>query len=151
MKNIVIFDLDDTLTDTSHRSHLLDCKPAKWDEFYQASKDDSPRLEAIELFNYYLATGHIVLIFTGRSETTENETLEWLYKYTELTEETENFEMFMRPEGSFQKDTDMKREWYEAMGDAKDMVKIVFEDRTCVVDMWREQGLTCYQVAQNDF
>lgn len=150
MKNIVIFDLDDTLSNTSHRQHHLTGKP-DWDAFFAASKDDSPREDAIELFNFYLNKNDIVLIFTGRDESTKEYTMQWLFKHTDLKPDTENFTIMMRPKGSFVKDTDMKLNWLNALGDARHNIKVIYEDRTSVVNMWREQGLTCYQVAQNDF
>ena len=33
----------------------------------------------------------------------------------------------------------------------KDNVAMVFDDRQQVVDMWRYNGLTCFQVADGDF
>ena len=33
----------------------------------------------------------------------------------------------------------------------KDDVFAVFDDRNQVVDMWRSNGLTCFQVAKGDF
>ena len=33
----------------------------------------------------------------------------------------------------------------------KDDVFAVFDDRNQVVDMWRDNGLTCFQVADGDF
>ena len=33
----------------------------------------------------------------------------------------------------------------------KDNVFAVFDDRNQVVDMWRSNGLTCFQVADGDF
>ena len=32
-----------------------------------------------------------------------------------------------------------------------DNVAMVFDDRNQVVDMWRQNGLTCFQVADGDF
>ena len=36
-------------------------------------------------------------------------------------------------------------------GDKKDRILCVFDDRTKVVNMWRDNGLSCFQVAPGDF
>lgn len=60
-------------------------------------------------------------------------------------------DMFMRPEGDNRKDVIIKRELYEAHIKDKYNVVVVFDDRNQVVELWREMGLPCYQVAFGDF
>jgi hypothetical protein len=36
-------------------------------------------------------------------------------------------------------------------GDKKDRILCVFDDRQKVVDMWRDNGIDCFQVAPGDF
>ena len=40
--------------------------------------------------------------------------------------------------------------WLDTLIDKND-VFAVFDDRIQVVDMWRQNGLTCFQVADGDF
>ena len=47
------------------------------------------------------------------------------------------------------KDSDLKQMWLDTIG--VDTVDMVFDDRNQVVDMWRKNGLTCFQVADGDF
>ena len=47
-------------------------------------------------------------------------------------------------------DEKLKLQWLSDM-DWKDNVEMVFDDRQKVVDMWREIGLTCMQVAPGNF
>ena len=56
----------------------------------------------------------------------------------------------MRPERNFRPDEPLKLEWLNNM-DWKDNVEAVFDDRDKVVNMWRENGLTCMQVAYGNF
>ena len=44
---------------------------------------------------------------------------------------------------------DLKQMWLDGIG--VDNVAMVFDDRQQVVDMWRSNGLTCFQVADGDF
>ncbi len=39
-KNTVIFDIDGTLADCSHRLHHIQKDPADWDGFYEACEDE---------------------------------------------------------------------------------------------------------------
>ena len=50
----------------------------------------------------------------------------------------------------YMKDSDLKQFWLDAHLN-KDDVFAVFDDRQQVVDMWRQNGLTCFQVADGDF
>ncbi len=47
------------------------------------------------------------------------------------------------------KDADLKQSWLDTIG--KDRVSMVFDDRQQVVDMWRQNGLPTFQVADGDF
>ena len=58
--------------------------------------------------------------------------------------------LIMRPKKHhFMKDSDLKQMWLDSIG--VDNVAMVFDDRNQVVDMWRKNGLTCFQVADGDF
>jgi len=62
----------------------------------------------------------------------------------------------MRPTSDnwhFMKDSDLKQHWLDDIfpGDDKDDIFAVFDDRNQVVDMWRKNGLTTFQVADGDF
>ena len=46
----------------------------------------------------------------------------------------------------------LKEGWLHQMEPGKRQRLVgVFEDRKCVVDMWRRNGVTCFQVAEGDF
>ena len=55
----------------------------------------------------------------------------------------------MRPADDFTPDEKLKRQWIAEYDLAN--ILCVFDDRKKVVDMWRELGLTCFQVAPGDF
>ena len=62
------------------------------------------------------------------------------------------YQLFMRPEGDTRKDTLIKKEIYEREILGKYRVLNVYDDRDCVVRLWREElGLTCFQVAEGKF
>lgn len=62
------------------------------------------------------------------------------------------YRLFMRPEGDTRKDSLVKKEIYEREILGKYRVLSVYDDRDCVVRLWREElGLTCFQVAPGSF
>ena len=57
----------------------------------------------------------------------------------------------MREEGDYTCDHDLKAHWlFQARNNLK-QVKMTFDDRNKVVEMWRDEGITCFQVAPGNF
>lgn len=87
-----------------------------------------------------------VIVMSGRDEACRGETEEWLFKHC-----IPYNHLFMRPKGDMRKDNIVKHELFnEHVRDNFD-VMFVLDDRQQVVDMWREMGITCLQVAPGDF
>lgn len=89
------------------------------------------------------------LFVSGRDGSCYDETDQWLCK--ELFGMFRPFELFMRKPGDTRDDTIIKREIYEKHIKPNYNVLFVMDDRDKVVRMWRDQGLTCLQVADGDF
>jgi len=95
-----------------------------------------------------MSGGPTYLIFvSGREDKYREETL----KFFEKNDLNEPDELFMRPTGDTRKDSILKKEIYDNHIKGKYNIKYVLDDRDSVVEMWREQGLTCLQVAPGDF
>ena len=151
MKNTIIFDLDGTLAlIDKRRDHALKMgKNGKmnWNKFFDPEniKLDKPNWPVINTLLAFVQAGYKIAIFTGRSASTLDATKEWLHEYG-----IEYNAFKMRPERNFRPDEQLKLEWLNDM-DWKDDVEMVFDDRDKVVNMWREIGLTCAQVAPGNF
>lgn len=144
MKEIIIFDLDGTLSLTEHRQHFLTQTPVDWDNFYSACDQDPPN-EAIVELNKMLASGsYKIYILTGRRESVRDKTLEWMERH-----EISFSELIMRPDGNFKPDEMLKEKWVDEIGPER--VLFAVEDRKRVVDMWRRKGITCLQVSEGNF
>jgi predicted kinase len=89
---------------------------------------------------------HLIFV-SGREDKYREETL----KFFEKNDLNEPDELFMRPTGDTRKDSILKKEIYDTHIKGKYNIKYVLDDRDSVVSMWREQGLTCLQVAPGDF
>ncbi|QDP48476.1 MAG: putative polynucleotide kinase [Prokaryotic dsDNA virus sp.] len=158
-KNTVIFDLDGTIAKIDKRrelatvpspSHLTKSKgKIDWDVFFDPLNIDldwsnKPVVESLKLF---YNDGYEIIILSGRLDTTKIETEKWLKKHHIPYDE-----LYMRPEDCrYIPDDILKWEmlkWHDI--DKKDIF-CIFDDRKRVVDMWRTEGLTCFQVAEGNF
>lgn len=148
---IAIFDLDGTLALTEHRQHFLKEKPKNWKAFHEACVDDEPNWPIIKVCKTFIKSGDLVYIFSGRSEDVRWQTVEWLRKHG-----IGDLILRMRESKDFRDDRLVKREMLTALtrDRAPKITKentLIFDNRQKVVDMWREMGLTCCQVAPGDF
>jgi len=60
----------------------------------------------------------------------------------------------MRPTGKdfkFMPDDQLKKLWLDQLFPNTDDVLCVFDDRDKVVKMWRDNGISCLQVAEGNF
>ena len=166
-----IFDLDDTLADTSRRKHLVpDSKTGTredWRRYYEACVTDTPKRVILGLYDLLVGQSREharsrVQIWTGRSEEVRRQTVDWLRIHTHPHSREEDFsgewpsvvKLRMRPERDYRPDYAIKREWLGWIIPEKDPNSVTvtaFDDRNQSVAMWREAGITCLQVAPGNF
>lgn len=151
IKNIIICDLDGTLADIQHRRHFVERpKGVKkdWDAFHAACVDDTPMQTTIDLVHALKASryNNKLWITSGRMSTVMTETQAWL-----LNKGVCYDRIIMRNAGDFTPDNELKKSWMDSGVIPKERIFCVFDDRDRVVNMWRKEGLICYQVAQGNF
>ena len=149
MDKKVIFDLDGTLALIDKRRDLATKDNGKmdWNVFFDPDNIDLdlPNQPVIDMANMLHSQGYSIYIFSGRFDKTEDATIAWLDKHNVNCDLLQ-----MRPQGLLYKpDNDLKQDWLNVI--KKDTVAMVFDDRNQVVDMWRKNGLTTFQVADGDF
>jgi hypothetical protein len=145
MKNIIVFDLDGTLSLVGDRLKYLEQTPKDWDSFYNNCKDDELNESIAHIYKCLWAMGNDIKIVTGRRESVREETLEWLDAYER---EINSEDLTMRKDGDKRHDTVVKPELIEPF---KDRIIAIFEDRNSMVKKWRDLGYVCLQVAEGDF
>ena len=152
MKDTIICDLDGTLADCEHRVHHVQSKPKNWDAFYAGIKDDRANYPVLNLLHTYLSAEiEYGLIFcSGRPERCRDDTEYWLHQQGFHRGHKAPYSLFMRQDGDFRADHIVKQDILDAHID-KERVLFVLDDRQQVVDMWRRNGLTCFQVAAGNF
>jgi 2-hydroxy-3-keto-5-methylthiopentenyl-1-phosphate phosphatase len=131
----VICDIDGTIAEMNERG------PFHWDKVGQ----DKPIAVIINLLRLLAPVYEIVLV-SGRSDESMKHTLKWLAEH-----DVPYTSVYMRKANDFRKDAIVKQELYEAHIEPYYDVQFVLEDRNQAVEMWRNLGLTCLQVAPGDF
>lgn len=141
----IIFDIDGTVANLEHRRHFVAGKKKDWKSFMALLDRDIPIEQTIWL-NSIIAdrAGHPIFLCSGRSEDERKATEEWLAKHG-----VEYDQMFMRPSGDYRQDAIVKRELLGQIRALGYEPWLVFDDRQCVTDMWRKEGIFVLQCDPN--
>ena len=144
----VVFDLDGTLALCGHRQHFIEGEHKDYAAFYAACVDDEPNWPVIWLLRslFYAGTNRVE-IWTGRRADQETATRAWLRRY----EANLCVALSMRLLGDTRPDIVLKREWLVQARSEGRCPDLVFEDRTRCVEMWRSEGIACFQVAAGNY
>ena len=152
--SIIICDLDGTLALNNHGRDWFDASDCDKDAV------NMPVLRILEMA--LQDEGNYIVFVSGREEKYRKPTKKFLSRY-ELPFRGlgrriyfDEFPLFMRQSGDNRPDYIVKKEIWnnESMGDLidrPDEILFVLDDRSQVVKMWRELGLTCLQVADGNF
>lgn len=136
-RQAVIVDLDGTIADKGDRS------PFDWSKV----GEDTPIEPIVDLVDIFGNQDYWIVYVSGRSDECRDATLKWIdnigIRYHGY--------LFMRREGDYRLDTEVKEEIYRDYIEGRWDVKYVLDDRNSVVKMWRSLGLTVLQVAEGDF
>lgn len=140
-----IFDLDGTLCDIRHRLHHVRDGARDWDAFFAGIPNDEP-FEAIRELLLTLDNADVpIVLCSGRPEKCRESTCQWLIQHG-----VPYRALYMRPDNNTRPDHVVKAQILAGLrGDGFEPF-IVIDDRQSVVDMWRENGLTCLQAAPSE-
>ena len=166
----IVFDLDGTLADCEHRQHYINGDRKDWDAFFEACDKDAPimtGLTALMALRHSMDASkveNVVEIWSGRgrglNDSVLRKTLLWFDRHTyykvmpaprDYFRYVSHLPIRMRRHGDYTPDVDLKRGWLDKARAQDRAPQLVFDDRQKVVDMWRSEGVPCFQVAQGDF
>lgn len=142
----IIFDVDGTLMDISHRRKFVEQKPKNWMAFRDQAEHDVPKKEIFNVAISLEKAGHNIIIASGRNKSQRAITLKQLFGGGLVFRA-----LYLRSDTDFRPDHEVKSKMLDKMRDDGWNPNLVFDDRTSVVNMWRERGLTAVQVAPGDF
>ena len=137
---VFCFDIDGTLSDSRHRSHLVQSgKNKNWKEFFNRQVDDEPFRPLFKIFNALVSHGALNIILTGRNEEHRQVTDYWL-RYHGLIYNPKW--LYMRPNGNTENDHEWKfNKVQELLKENPDWeIQSIFEDRHRIIDKFREAG-----------
>lgn len=150
----IVCDLDGTLCNDDVRKELIQdiVGVGKWGEteynrYYAEMHTDTP-FEHIREILHRFESDHKIIFVTGRPARFADKTKDWIFKHTSLDYE---FILIMREDGDYRCDTEIKTEIFNERIKPEYDVLFVLEDRTRVVNMWRNLGIPCLQVQQSDY
>jgi len=145
---VILCDLDGTVADLSHRLHFISGETKNWDGFFAACPADSLIQDVANTVRTLSDAGCSIIYVTGRSDAIRAQTAQWI---------ADNFlpdgPIYMRKAGDHRHDNIVKSELLDHLLDSvrRDDILGAFEDRKQVVDMYRQRGLTVFQVADGNF
>lgn len=116
-------------------------RPFDWDRVFE----DTPNWPIIELVRL-LSKQHAILVVSGRDEQCRAQSSRWL-----AVHDVPFAHLLMRPHRDNRQDAVVKAEIYHQTIRPHWDVAWVLDDRNQTVQMWRDLGLTCLQVAPGDF
>jgi len=143
----VIFDVDGTLMDIEQRRHFVSNGNNDWDSFLDPKEmaKDKPNWNVVNVARVLQSSVELVVV-SARNE-----------RHREITEKQleavglHPAHMFLRPDGDFRSDKEFKQEVLDSLRKNDWEPDLVFDDRNQVVEMWRSNGISCFQVAEGDF
>lgn len=142
----VIFDLDGTLANVNHRRHHVSGKIKDWNAFNRDMMLDTLDKDVFEMYLYHKSKGDKIIICTGRFQRYVAITDKWMADHRIYPDA-----VFMRPDGNFDSDYLVKEQFLVYLHDCDIKPYLAYDDRDCVVAMWRRNGLKCFQVAEEAF
>jgi predicted kinase len=117
--------------------------------------EDRPNERVIQVVRENYLTNVSIIFCSGRTtgcyEATRRWIAEHIFELPSQWDDEELFELHMRPEGDGRKDNQVKYELFDRNIRGRFRIKYVLDDRRQVIDMWREIGLLCLDVAGNNF
>lgn len=137
-----ICDIDGTLSDHGGlRGHFE----------YSKVSSDRPLWPVIHIVEALSESGMWKPVFvTGRMDENDvrKDTTDWIEAYVAVHSP---FILHMRKEGDYRKDCVVKEEIFHSHIAPRFWVEFALDDRNQVVQMWRQMGLPCLQVADGNF
>jgi HAD superfamily, subfamily IIIB (Acid phosphatase) len=142
----IIFDVDGTLMNIEHRRHHVMNKPKNWKAFNDETVNDTPHHDIVEMAIMLKNAGNRIIISSGRVQSQLDITIKQLHDAGVMFDA-----IYLRALKDNRADNLVKSDMLDQMRLDGFDPKTAFDDRQQVVDMWRERGLRCFQVAPGGF
>lgn len=141
MKTAII-DLDGTLACIDHRLHHVTDGKKDWNAFFEGIPHDTPSEPIVRIVNALRRDNYEIVLCSGRPEKCRESTVEWLQRHKIVYSS-----LYMRADGDSRPDHIVKMQLLDGIIEDGFEPFIVIDDRSSVVQAWRERGLVCLQCA----
>ena len=148
--NIVLCDMDHTVSDSRPRDYLLETFPnVDWDAYHGKLIEDKPVIPIVNLINSLHMTGFVVVGLTARPEKWRSLTMKWLVQYGVMMDD-----IIMRPDDGFEPAVTLKYnmaiEHFGSEDAIRENVALLLDDRSDITDRFKQMGITTLQVKMGD-
>lgn len=144
---VVLFDIDGTLADIRHRRPLLTQEVPDWKSFNKLMGQDTPNEPVVSLYrSLWNSNSFEIILVSGRNEKYRKITEQWL-----IWNEIPFGRLLMRMDDDNRSDYLIKKEILGELISEGKKIEFAVDDRQQVVDMWRENGITCFQCDVGNF
>lgn len=130
---VVVFDIDGTLMDETHRSHLRES--GKWEQYFDQCDLDTPIAHIVALTKEYKDKGYEVWLMSGRSISCEEKTRQSMEKHGVVFDKLK-----LRSKDVFIPDYVLKPAWI-AKYIGHERVEAIYDDTDAVIEGFRNKGL----------
>ena len=120
-----------------------------WDAFHANVKDDSAITVNCDAVRG-LAIANDMIFVTGRMEKCRADTVEWL-QWADVWYGLNIDRLYMRNDGDYRPDFEVKLDILKKLRKRGWCPDLAIDDRQQVVDMWRSEGIPCWQVADGKY
>ena len=154
MSHNIIFDIDGTIADSSHRLRFLEEVPKNWDAFFNPKnlEMDRPLTFGMRALNLHRKANDCVMFSTGRPERTRVSTYMWIRKALGI-HIMDGYDpiIAMRADDDRRPSHEVKRDNLHKMRALGITPHVAYEDRAADAAMYREEGLFVFQVAEGNY
>jgi acid phosphatase class B len=146
MTKVIVFDIDGTVANITHRRHWVATKPKNWAAFNAGMAQDTVYTDIKYIYDTFAAEGNTIIFCSGRGEENRDVTESWLHANGFAWSA-----LYMRAAGDHRPDNIVKTELLAVIRAHFGEPYLWFDDRNQVVDAIRAQGVRVLQVAPGDF
>lgn len=107
--------------------------------------EDTVNLPMALIIRAMYSVGYTIVFTSGRDESARYATHQWLEEEVGIV----HFDLLLRDIGDNRDDATVKKEMLDSIRVLYDVV-VAFDDRNRVVDMWRAEGVPCFQVCSRE-
>ena len=143
----VLFDIDGTLADIEHRRHYVEGDKQNWTAFFEEMGADTANAPVVDLYNVLWAhPDYECIVLSGRPDNFRALTETW-FAWNEIPFSR----IEMRGAKDNRRDDVVKQEILDKLLAEGKEIAFVVDDRQQVVDMWRANGIICFQCDVGNF